>query len=123
MKEDAQQSAAAKKLNDRLAKIPGLEALMQNVTKRDDAADILAAMAEKLGGDKIAGSKILKGALELASAKEKEPEQKKPQAPQAQQAAAPAAGKSAAPAPAAPAAQPVKESFISVKAFVGYLFE
>lgn len=64
-------SASGKKLQDRLAKIPGLDKLMSTVTKRDDAAEILAAIAEKLGGDKVAGSKALTAALNIAKEEEK----------------------------------------------------
>jgi hypothetical protein len=64
-------SASAKKLQDRLAKVPGLDKLMSTVTKRDDAAEILAAIAEKLGGDKVAGSKALTAALNIAKEEEK----------------------------------------------------
>jgi hypothetical protein len=109
LKENEEQqslSSTGQKLNDRLAKIPGLDKLMQTVTKRDDAAEILAGMAEKLGGDKIAGSKALTAALAIAKKEESET-QKAPTAP--------AAG--------APTTQPVKESFKSVNQFVDYLFE
>lgn len=68
-------SASAKKLQDRLAKVPGLDKLMSTVTKRDDAAEILAAVAEKLGGDKVAGSKALTAALNIAKEEEKVNEQ------------------------------------------------
>lgn len=64
-------SASGKKLQDRLAKIPGLDKLMSTVTKRDDAAEILAALAEKLGGDKVEGSKALAKALNIAKEEEK----------------------------------------------------
>lgn len=102
-----QLSASAKKLNDRLAKIPGLENLMLTVTKKDDAAEILAGMAEKLGGDKMAGSKALTAALAIAKAEEKET----PAQP------APAA------APVTPQQEVVSEASQRVKNFVSYLFE
>lgn len=95
-------SASAKKLEGRLAKIPGLDQLMQTVTKRDDAAEILAGMAEKLGGDKVAGSKALTAALAIAKEEEKE------------QAAAP---------PAQAQQEVVSEASRRVNKFVSYLFE
>lgn len=102
---EPQLSASAKKLNDRLAKIPGLEKLMSTVTKRDDAAEILAGMAEKLGGDKVEAPKALTAALAIAREEEK-----------AQPAAAPAA-------PVTPQAEVVSEASQRVKKFVSYLFE
>lgn len=102
-----QLSASAQKLNDRLAKIPGLEKLMSTVTKRDDAAEILAGMAEKLGGDKMTGSKALTAALAIAKEEEKET--------------------SAQPAPAAapvtPQQEVISEASKRVKNFVSSLFE
>ena len=89
-------SASGKKLQDRLAKIPGLDKLMSTVTKRDDAAEILAAIAEKLGGDKVKGSQALTNALKIAKEEEKEnPQQQAVQ----------------------------KESIKRTEAFVRYLFE
>lgn len=64
-------SSSAQKLQTRLSKIPGLDKLMQTVTKRDDAAEILAGMAEKLGGDRVEGSKALQKALTIAKEEEK----------------------------------------------------
>ena len=101
LKEEQQLSSAAQRLQQRLAKIPGLDKLMQTVTKRDDAAEILAGMAEKLGGDKAMASKALSAALALAKKEETEAQK----------------------APAAGATAPMQESFKSVNGFVGYLFE
>jgi len=63
-------SSSGQRLQDRLAKIPGLDKLMQNVSRRDDAAEILAAIAEKLGGDKMEASKALTRALQIAKKEE-----------------------------------------------------
>lgn len=67
--------SSAQKLQARLAKIQGLDQLMSTVERRNDAAEILAAIAEKLGGDKIAGSKALTDALKIAKEEEKLNEQ------------------------------------------------
>lgn len=68
----AKLSASAQKLQTTLGKIKGLDTLMQNVTNRDDAAEILAAMATKLGGEKISASKVLTNALSIAKDTEKQ---------------------------------------------------
>lgn len=73
--EDKKLGSSAQKLQARLGKIQGLDQLMSTVTKRDDAAEILAAIAEKLGGDKVAGSKALTDALKIAKEEEKLNEQ------------------------------------------------
>ena len=67
----AKLSSSAQKLQAALGKIKGLDTLMQNVTNRDDAAEILAAMATKLGGEKISASKVLTNALNIAKEAEK----------------------------------------------------
>lgn len=68
----AKLSSSAQKLQAALGKIKGLDTLMQNVTNRDDAAEILAAMATKLGGKKITASKALTNALNIAKEAEKQ---------------------------------------------------
>lgn len=67
----AKLSSSAQKLQAALGKIKGLDTLMQNVTNRDDAAEILAAMATKLGGKRITASKALTNALNIAKEAEK----------------------------------------------------
>lgn len=93
---DKKLGSSGKKLQARLGKIPGLEDLLGGVTNKGDAAEILAGVAEKLGGDKIAGSAALTKALALAKEDEKENT-------------------------ATPAVQ--TESTRRVEAFVRYLFE
>jgi len=115
LKENAEQpklSSSGQKLNDRLAKIPGLDDLMAKVQKREDAAEILVAMAEKLGGDKFTASKHLNSALAIAKKEEAN-----------NNSAAPAAAPAAAPSTPATNGQTITESFRSVKHFVNYLFE
>lgn len=94
--EDKKLGSSAQKLQDRLAKISGLGKLMGGVN-RGDAAKILAAIAEKLGGDKVEASAALTAALKIANTNK--------------QAAAPANQ------------QVTEQASRNVEAFVRYLFE
>ena len=110
LKEQQEMGQAAEKVDARLEKIPGLGQLMQKVTKRDDAAQILAAMAEKLGGDKLKASVALQQGLNIEKKAEKE-KQAEP------------AGAAAQPAPAAGAPAVTAEALRRTAKFVSYLFE
>ena len=66
-------NSAGKKVESKLEKIPGLDALLSAVRDKGNAGEILLQVAEGLGGDKLKASVALKTALNLALQKEKEP--------------------------------------------------
>jgi len=57
------QSAAAKNLSKKLDANQALQKLIPQITKVSDASALLAQLAQKLGGDKMAADKALKAAL------------------------------------------------------------
>ena len=58
-------NSAAQKLETKIGKIPGIDELLGAVKDKSNAANILALLAAKLGGEKLKGSVALQNALKI----------------------------------------------------------
>jgi hypothetical protein len=63
-------SSTAQALDKKMDASDPIQKLISQVTKRTDAAALLAQLAEKLGGDKIEADKALKAALAIVTKNE-----------------------------------------------------